>query len=91
VRSSRRRTAATIPVPDHLGQPVELTPDDMAAGFTVDLVAAVRAGFEHRINRRWTVGIDASVCHTMGLGASRLDTLSGSVSLGYTWYSLWPR
>jgi len=51
VRSSRRRTAATIPVPDHLGQPVELTPDDMAAGFTVDLVAAVRDRAEsHRIH-----------------------------------------
>lgn len=88
---TRRRTAATISLPDHLGQRVELTPDHMAAGFTLDLVAAVRVGFEHRITRRWTVGIDASAGHTVGLGASTLDTLSGSISLGYTWYSLWPR
>jgi hypothetical protein len=88
---TRRRTAATIPVQDHQGQPVDLTPDHLTAGFTLDLVTAVRVGLEHRIDRRWTVGVDASASHTMGLGAATLDTLSGSVSLGYTWYALWPR
>lgn len=88
---ARRRTAATILIHDPRGQPIELTPDDMTAGFSFDLVTALRVGFEHRIDPRWTIGVDASASHTMGLGTASLDTLSASVALAYTWYPLWPR
>jgi hypothetical protein len=87
---TRRRTAPTIRFPTTSGS---RSNSPRRHGRRVH--ARSRRGgarrFEYRINRRWSVRIDANDCHTMRLGASTLDTLSGSIFLRYTWYSLWPQ
>jgi hypothetical protein len=81
----RQRTDGTI-VRDNRGRPYGAPADGMAAGVSLDVVTAVRAGLEHRLDRRWTVGVDASASHAIGIGSPSLDTVSASVSLSYTWY-----
>jgi hypothetical protein len=81
---ARQRTAATLRFDDQ--RVLLLTPDDMGASMSVDLVTAVRVGLEHRLDRRWTVGVAAGAGHALGLGAPSLDIFSMNLSLAYTWY-----
>ena len=81
----RQRTDGTI-VRDDRGHAYGVPADGMAAGVSLDVVMAGRAGLEHRLDRRWTVGVDASASHAIGIGSPSLDTVSASVSLSYTWY-----
>jgi hypothetical protein len=82
---ARQRTAGTLGFDDQ-GARVLLTPDDMGAGMSLDVVTAARVGLEHRLDRRWTVGVDAGIRHAIGIGASSLDILAVNLSLAYTWY-----
>jgi hypothetical protein len=81
----RQKTAATM-ARDDQGTAVGLTPDDMTAGMSFDVVAATRIGFERRLDARWTVGLSAGASHSIGLGAPSLDTLSAGVSIACSWY-----
>lgn len=85
---ARQRSAGTLGFDDH-GARVLLVPDDMTAGMSLDLVAAARLGLEHRLDRRWTVGVAAGASHAIGIGASSLDILAVNLSLGYAWYPTW--
>jgi len=81
---ARQRTAATLRFDDQ--RVLLLTPDDMGASMSVDLLTAARVGLEHRLDRRWTIGVAAGAGHALGLGAPSLDILSMNLSLAYTWY-----
>jgi hypothetical protein len=81
----RQRTDGTL-VHDDQGHVYGVAADGMAAGVSFDVVMAVRAGLEHRLDRRWTVGVDASASHAIGIGSPPLDVISAGVSLSYTWY-----
>jgi hypothetical protein len=86
--SARMPTAGTLRVDNH-GDALDLTPDGMAAGVQLDACVVARIGFEHRIDRRWSVGVAMDASRTLGLGAPPVDMVSGGVSLSYTWYPLW--
>lgn len=64
-------------------------PDGEAAGVTLDLVAAVRVGLEHRLTPSWTVGLSAGASQAFGLGAPDLQLADASVTLGRAWYPGW--
>ena len=84
---ARMPTAATLRTDENAR--VDLTPDGMDAGMSVDLCVIARAGLEHRLDRRWSIGVSAEVAHTVGLAGLSADLLSAGVSLSYTWYPLW--
>jgi hypothetical protein len=63
-------------------------PDDQRQEVTVDIVTAVRAGFERRLTPHWTAGISAAVSQSIGIFAPDVQTADVSVSLSYTWYPL---
>jgi hypothetical protein len=83
----RTRTDAVM-VRDASG-PLGIIPDNGHGGASFDVAATLRAGFEHRLTRRWSVGVDLGVTHLLGLGAPSVDVIEGAVSVGYTWYPLW--
>jgi len=82
---ARLPTAATLRYED-FGRTFELVPDGMTATISLDVVANVRVGFEHRFDRRWTVGLVAEAMHAIGVSEPPLDVVSGGISLSYTWY-----
>jgi hypothetical protein len=86
--SARMPTAATLQR-DGRGEIVDLTPDGMAADLQLDGCAVVRVGLDHRVNRRWSVGLAADASRTLGVRASPLDVVSAGLSLAYTWYPGW--
>ncbi|MGN6108363.1 MAG: hypothetical protein ACTHU0_24870 [Kofleriaceae bacterium] len=80
----RQRGAAQLRVPEGT-----LLPDGQDSELTLDVLAGVRAGLEHRITRRWTLGISAGVTQAFGVGTPDVQLVDGSVALSYTWYPLW--
>ena len=68
----------------------DVTPDGMTAGVSMDLVALVRAGMEHRFDRRWTAGLSVEAAHMFAPGGPPIDAISAGLSLSYTWYPLMP-
>jgi hypothetical protein len=86
--SARIPTAGTLRI-DGRGDTLDLTPDGMAAALQFDACVVARLGFEHRIDRRWSVGVVVDASHTLGLGGSPVDLVSAGISLAYTWYPLW--
>ena len=67
----------------------EFAPDDQGSELTLDVIAALRVGLEHRLTRRITVGVSAGVTERLGLGAPSLVQLEASVALAYVWYPNW--
>lgn len=85
---ARQRTDARLRV--QVGQgTADLIPDGGEAEWTVDLVATVRAGLDHRINRRWSLGLVAGVTQCIGAGTPDIQMLEGALVLGYRWYPMW--
>ena len=84
---SRALTAATLRGDAHARSFV-VTPDGMAAGYAIDVLASVRVGMVHRLDRRWSVGLDAEATHAIGFTTPSLDMMSAAVSVSYTWYPL---
>jgi len=82
---ARVLSAATLLDEAHAGS-FDVTPDGMNATFAIDIVAHARVGLEHRLDRRWTVGVSAEAMHALGFGTQPLDIASVGVSLSYTWY-----
>jgi hypothetical protein len=82
---ARVPTAATLRYKG-LGRTFELVPDGMSATVSLDVVANVRVGLEHRLDRRWTVGLGAEAMHALGFSEPPLDVFSAGVSVSYTWY-----
>ncbi|MEJ7597353.1 MAG: hypothetical protein WKG01_05540 [Kofleriaceae bacterium] len=84
---ARARTAATLRVTS--GGGIDLAPDDAPAELTLDVVALIRVGLDHRITRRWTVGLAAGATQSFGSGAPDVQVLDAAVSFAYSWYPLW--
>lgn len=82
---ARIRSAATL----RLSTGAELSPDDAAGEVAIDIVALIRVGLEHRLSRRWSVGVTAGAAQWFGLGAPDIQAFDGSLTLAYTWYPLW--
>jgi hypothetical protein len=82
---ARVLSAATLLDEEHAGS-FDVTPDGMNASVAIDIVANARVGLEHRLDRRWTMGVTAEATHAMGFGTQPLDIASIGVSLSYTWY-----
>lgn len=83
--SMRMPTAGTLRQ-DVRGDTLNVTPDGMAADTQLDACVVLRVGIDHRLNRRWSIGLAAETNRTLGLGSSPLDLLSVGMSLSYTWY-----
>jgi hypothetical protein len=64
-------------------------PDGLEAGFKLDLVAAVRVGFEHRFTPSWTVGVSAGTSQAIGIGTADIRITDASVSVARVWYPNW--
>jgi len=82
---ARVPTAATLRY-EGLDRTFELVPDGMSATISLDVVANVRVGLEHRLDRRWTVGLGVEAMHAIGFSEPSLNVFSTGVSLSYTWY-----
>lgn len=80
----RQRSAASLAM-----GPSIVVPDGEEAELTFDAVVGVRLGLDHRLTRRWSVGLSAGATACIGIGAPSMQILDGGVSLAYTWYPLW--
>lgn len=65
-----------------------VTPDGMTEGVAIEVLACARIGFEHRLDRRWGVGVSTEASYAVGAGMPPLEVVSAGVSLSYTWYPL---
>lgn len=84
---ARQRSAARLTV--DAGGGTTLQPDDEPGGLAFDVVAVARAGLDHRVNRRWTLGVAGGITQCVGLGAPNLQILEATVNVAYSWYPLW--
>ncbi len=56
---------------------------------TLDLVAAVRVGIEHRLTPSWAVGLSVGASQAFGIGAPDLQLADASFTLARVWYPHW--
>jgi hypothetical protein len=56
----------------------------------VDASANIRVGLEHRLDRRWTLGVSADAIHIAGISAPSINGVSGGLSVSYSWYPMLP-
>jgi len=80
----RQRTAARFAYGSAI-----VIPDGDEAEIGLDVVVGLRLGLEHRVTRRWSVGLSAGATECLGIGAPDLQLFDAQLSLGYTWYPLW--
>jgi hypothetical protein len=80
----RQRTAARFAYSSAI-----VMPDGGDAELVLDAVAGLRVGLDHRLTRRWTMGLSAGATACLGIGAPDLQFFDASLSLAYTWYPLW--
>ncbi len=85
---ARHRSSALIRGQSVRGETIYV-PDGQEAGVTLDLVAAVRVGLEHRITPSWTVGVSASASRAFGIGTPDLELAEASFTLARVWYPGW--
>jgi hypothetical protein len=85
---ARLRTAAIARTASFQGE-ILVVPDDQDAEISMDMIAAVRIGFEHRFARRWSIGVSAGATECFGLGRPDIQFVDAAISLGYRWYPLW--
>lgn len=84
----RQRSAAWLRT--RVGQAeLELVPDGEDAARTLDLVAGLRLGLDHRLTRHWTIGASVGATHCLGVGAPDLQYADAAISASYNWYHLW--
>lgn len=67
-----------------------LTPDGLDTKVALDGAAIVRVGLDHRIDRRWSIGVSAEAVHQAGFGVASIDGISGGLALSYSWYPTVP-
>lgn len=84
----RQRSAGRMRTPGAQG-PLVLIPDGEGAQVAPDLLAGLRIGLDHRVNRRWTIGASVGATHCVGIGTPDLQIADVSISLSYSWYHLW--
>jgi hypothetical protein len=65
-----------------------VTPDGMTEGVAIEVLACARVGFEHRLDRRWGLGVSIEASYAVGPGTPPLEVVSAGISLSYTWYPL---
>jgi hypothetical protein len=80
----RQRSAAHLVV-----GPSIVVPDGEEATFALDAVVGVRVGLDHRLTRRWSLGLSAGATAYIGIGAPSLQVFDAGLALAYTWYPLW--
>jgi hypothetical protein len=85
---ARQRTSALLRGQSVWGEKIYV-PDGLEAGVTLDLVAAVRVGLEHRLTPRWTLGLSVGASHAFGVGAPDLQLADASFTLARAWYPGW--
>jgi hypothetical protein len=66
----------------------DVTPDGMSGGVAIDVVACARIGLEHRLDRRWSVGLSAEASYAAGFGTPPLEVVAAGAAFSYTWYPL---
>lgn len=80
----RQRSAARLAMGSSI-----VVPDGEGAELAFDAVVGVRLGLDHRLTRRWSIGLSAGATVCIGIAAPSMQILDGGVSLAYTWYPLW--
>lgn len=80
----RQRSAAHLAV----GQSI-VVPDGEGVALALDAVVGVRFGLDHRLTRRWSLGLSAGATAYIGIGAPDLQVFDVGLALAYTWYPLW--
>ena len=80
----RQRSAASLAYDSAV-----VAPDGGERELALDAVAGIRLGLDHRITRRWSLGLSAGATACIGIGAPDLQVFDASLSLGYSWYPLW--
>jgi len=85
---ARQRSSALLRGQSVRGETLYV-PDGQAAGVTLDLVAAVRVGLEHRLTPSWTVGISVGASQAVGVGTPDLQLAEASFTLARVWYPGW--
>jgi hypothetical protein len=68
---------------------IHLMPPEKTAANTLDLAVAVKAGFERRIDQRWTIGAYLSSLVAGGQETRIYAMASLSVGLSYVYYPPW--
>ena len=66
-----------------------LMPEGKEAALAVDLATSAKAGFERRINRRWTFGAYVSLLAAWSPDAELLSATTISLGLSYAYYPRW--
>lgn len=66
-----------------------VTPDGEKAAYTVDAVVGIRVGLDHRITRRWSIGLSVGATTCIGIDAPGLQLFDAGLGVAYTWYPLW--
>ena len=85
---ARHRSSALLRGQSVWGETIYI-PDGQAEAVTIDLVAGVRVGLEHRLTPGWTVGASVGASHALGLGTPDLRVAEASLVLSRVWYPNW--
>lgn len=85
---ARQRSSALLRGESVRGETIYV-PDGQEAGVTLDLVAAVRVGLEHRLTPSWTIGLSVGASQAFGLGTPDLQLADASFTLARVWYPGW--
>jgi hypothetical protein len=85
---ARQRSSALLRGESVQGETIYV-PDGQEAGVTLDLVAAVRVGLEHRLTPRWTVGVSVGASQAFGIGTPDLQLADAAFTLARVWYPGW--
>ncbi len=85
---ARQRSSALLRGRSVQGETIYV-PDGQEAGVTLDLVAAVRVGIEHRLTPSWTVGLSVGASQAFGIGTPDLQLAEASFTLARVWYPGW--
>lgn len=64
-------------------------PDGEESEITIDVVASLRLGIDHRLTPRWTIGASIGASQCFGVGAPDMQVADAAFSLSYSWYPSW--
>jgi len=85
---ARHRSSALLHGQSVRGETIYV-PDGQGAEVTLDAVAAVRVGLEHRLTPSWTLGLSVGASQSLGVGAPDLQLADASFTLARVWYPGW--
>ena len=85
---ARQRSSALLHGQSVRGETIYV-PDGQESAVTLDVVAAVRVGLEHRLTPSWTVGLSVGASQAFGIGTPDLQLADASFTLARAWYPGW--